>query len=311
MSAPDLDDPTLFDLGIAPPPSNLADEFGYPPLSVIDRRSGAWQDRKRRWIATGIRSDLGRGDSLLFRSKGTDPVSVKLQAISPTSVFDPALAELAIRWWSAPGSRVLDPFAGGSVRGVVASALGRHYLGVDIRPEQVADNELQAHLGSDLRPSWVVGDARDLRELTHPDEFDFLFTCPPYADLERYSDDPGDLSTLDYLPFVEAYRQIIRDAVSLLVPDRFAAIVVGDLRGPDGTYRGFVSDTISAFRDAGTGLYNQAIITTPLATAPLRAAAPFRATRKLTLVHQHLLVFVKGDARKAADAATHGSEGQR
>ena len=32
----------------------------------------------------------------------------------------------------------------------------------------------------------------------------------------------------------------------------------------------------------------------------VRAERPFRATRKLTRVHQHLLIFVKGDAKRAA-----------
>jgi hypothetical protein len=47
-----------------------------------------------------------------------------------TSVFDPVLCELACRWFSPPGGRVLDPFAGGSVRGIVAALLGRDYIGI-------------------------------------------------------------------------------------------------------------------------------------------------------------------------------------
>jgi hypothetical protein len=43
-------------------------------------------------------------------------------------------------------------------------------------------------------------------------EADFIFSCPPYADLEVYSDDPADLSTLGYAEFLEAYREIIAKA---------------------------------------------------------------------------------------------------
>ena len=32
-----------------------------PPFSVLDARQGYWQDRKRAWIAVGIKSELGRG----------------------------------------------------------------------------------------------------------------------------------------------------------------------------------------------------------------------------------------------------------
>ena len=39
----------------------LAERFGAPPFTVLDARSGAWQERKRAWLALGIRSELGRG----------------------------------------------------------------------------------------------------------------------------------------------------------------------------------------------------------------------------------------------------------
>jgi len=43
------------------PSATLAERFGIPPFSVLDARKGWWQDRKRAWIALGIRSELGRG----------------------------------------------------------------------------------------------------------------------------------------------------------------------------------------------------------------------------------------------------------
>jgi hypothetical protein len=39
----------------------LVERFGVPPFSVLDARQGYWQDRKRAWIALGIKSELGRG----------------------------------------------------------------------------------------------------------------------------------------------------------------------------------------------------------------------------------------------------------
>jgi hypothetical protein len=39
----------------------LREQFGVPPFTVLDARQGYWQDRKRAWIATGIKSELGRG----------------------------------------------------------------------------------------------------------------------------------------------------------------------------------------------------------------------------------------------------------
>jgi hypothetical protein len=40
---------------------SLAERFGVPPFSVLDARQGYWQDRKRAWLALGIKSELGRG----------------------------------------------------------------------------------------------------------------------------------------------------------------------------------------------------------------------------------------------------------
>lgn len=39
----------------------LADRFMIPPFSVLNAREGWWQDRKRAWLALGIKSELGRG----------------------------------------------------------------------------------------------------------------------------------------------------------------------------------------------------------------------------------------------------------
>lgn len=46
----------------------LADRFGVAPFSVLNAREGAWQERKRQWLALGIKSELGRGGGLAFQS---------------------------------------------------------------------------------------------------------------------------------------------------------------------------------------------------------------------------------------------------
>lgn len=308
--ADQLDDDTLFDYE-APAPVSLADKFLVSPFSVLDARSGLWQDRKRRWLGIGIQSELGRGDGLTYNGgngKSTDPVSQILADIGTTSVFDPVLCEIAYRWFTPPGARVLDPFAGGSVRGVAASVLARWYVGIELRAEQVEANRMQAHLGTNLEPIWIEGDATRLGEaLTPDDEFDMVFSCPPYADLEVYSDNPQDLSAMPYPTFLSAYRGAIADALSYLRRDRFAVWVVSDVRDKKGLYRGLVAETIRAFQDAGAHLYNDAIYLEMIASGSLRAETPFVTTRKLTRKHQHMLVFVKGDPRKAA-AYARGEE---
>jgi len=222
---------------------------------------------------------------------------------SGTSIFDPVLCELAYSWFCPQGGTIIDPFAGGSVRGVVASRLGRQYIGVELREEQVAANRMQGEeLCADLPPVWHVGDSRNIDRICSDVEADFVFSCPPYADLEVYSDNPNDLSTLKYEDFKPAYFEIIAKACGRLKDDRFACFVVGDVRDKKGNYYNFVGDTVEGFKAAGLHYYNEAILVTSVGSLPIRAGRQFASARKLGKTHQNVLVFVKGSGKKATEA---------
>jgi len=271
----------------------VAERFTLPPFTILDARSGEWQERKRAWLSMGLRSEVGRLENSLGMS---DAASL---GEKDTSIFDPVLVELATRWFSPAGGQVVDPFAGGSVRGIVAGALGRHYWGCDLRPEQIAANQVQAEdIAPAVRPVWVCGDSMDM--LADAPAADFVFSCPPYGDLEKYSDDPRDLSAMDCHAFVAAYKRIILRAVGKMKPDSFACFVVGDFRDGKGFYRNFVSETIDGFEQAGARLYNEAILATAIGTASMRVSSMFVPSRKLCKVHQNVLVFCKGDWRTAS-----------
>ena len=222
---------------------------------------------------------------------------------SGTSIFDPVLCELAYLWFCPPGGLVLDPFAGGSVRGIVAAKCGREYIGIDLRPEQVEANRAQASAicGDGIAPAWIIGDSA----LVVPGiecAADFVFSCPPYGNLEVYSECPEDLSNMDRAGFRAAYRKIIAAAIGKLKADRFACFVVGDYRDKAGFYCNFVSETIAAFEAAGARLYNEAILVTAAGSLPIRAGKQFAVSRKLGKTHQNVLVFAKGDPKRATAA---------
>ena len=290
----------LFGEAIKPKASGpVAERFTLPPFTILDARSGDWQERKRAWASLGINSEVGRTENLL-RMSDTCSLGEK-----DTSIFDPVVCELAYRWFCPAGGQVVDPFAGGSVRGIVAGALGRHYWGCDLRPEQIAANEAQAdEIAPRVRPVWVCGDSMD--KLADAPAADFVFSCPPYGDLEKYSDDPRDLSAMDWHAFVAAYKRIILRAVGRMKPDTFACFVVGDFRDGRGFYRNFVSETIDGFEQAGARLYNEAILATPVGTAAMRVTKQFESGRKLAKTHQNVLVFCKGDWKKAAARCAAG-----
>jgi len=308
------------DHGKAPP---LAERFTFPPFSVLDARGGEWQDRKRAWIATGIESEIGR--SGVRSDEHVESASLKglthgiscdayarageegsAAAASGVSIFDPVLCEMAYRWFSPSAGSVIDPFAGGSVRGIVAGMLGRAYDGVDLSAEQCAANQEQKRrLCGEASVRWHNGDSAErLPSLAKPGGYDFALSCPPYFNLEVYSDHLKDLSAMPWADFVSGYRDIISKTAGLLKSDAFAMFVVGDIRDERGLYRDLPGETTRAFLDAGMSLYNEAVLVTAVGSLSLRAGRSFAATRKLGKAHQNVLVYVKGDPRKAADAVS-------
>lgn len=582
----------------------LRELFLIPPFTILDARQGYWQERKKDWLAIGLKSEIGRSDNLTYaiscqptraltRKTEIEAAEGKMSwrefaerypeeiTFSGTSIFDPVMCEIAYRWFCPKGGTIIDPFAGGSVRGAVAGMLGYTYTGVDLRPEQVRANNMQwaeigatggieqqadtedhmpeltrverrgeyyfkrddtfavagvrggkvrscwhlaqgaeglvtagsrsspqvnivariakrlgipcrvhvprgtlkpevqqaAEAGAEIfqhkagynnviiararedaveqgyreipfgmecefavrmtsqqtenlpkeakrivvpvgsgmslagilrgmadagnetpvigvkvgadpekrldeyapkdwrnrvtlvdsgldyhdeakntefeglkldpiyeakcipflepgdclwtvgirrsavgeathapTPTWITGNSLEIKDLA-PGGYDMIFSCPPYADLEKYSDDPEDLSNMPYPQFLDMYRQIIADTCELLNPDSFAVFVVGEVRAPNGTYRNLVGETINAFTDAGLSYYNEAVLITQTGSVAMRAANMFLNSRKLAKTHQNALVFAKGNPPKitiegisAATADAFGDE---
>lgn len=278
----------------------LRDKFLEPPFSVLDTRQGSWQNRKRKWQSLGMKSEVGRADELTYTGAASkfDYYRVKegkrdKTDEQSTSIFDPALTELMYNWFCPENGTILDPFAGGSVRGIVANYLGYKYTGLELRQEQVDSNREQALniLPVENQPQWYCGDSDKLLDDNWQMKFDFIFSCPPYADLEVYSNLPEDLSNMDYKDFVIKYRSIIQKALKLLKPNCYAVFVVGEVRDKEGFYYDFVGDTKKAFIDAGAKLYNDAILLNVVGSASMRASKVFEAGKKLTKIHQNVLVF--------------------
>ena len=220
---------------------DLKKEFGANPFTILDTKDGLWQARKKRWINMGIKSEVGR-DVVTYHmkdwanKKGAEGPLKGNNLPSDTSIFDPVLCELMYRWFCPNGGSILDPFAGGSVRGIVANYLGYHYSGIDIRQEQVDSNREQALdiLGVENLPQWYVGDSNIVLEQNWQKQFDLIFTCPPYANLEVYSDMKGDISNMEYDDFIFTFESIMRKACKLLKVGGMAIVVVGEVRNKKG-----------------------------------------------------------------------------
>lgn len=270
----------------------LRDKFIEPPFSILDTKSANWVKRKKQWKSIGIKSEIGR-DAKTFGKFTPNQGNSERFDDKATSIFDPALCEVLYHWFCESGGKILDPFAGGSVRGIVANKLGYKYTGIDIRQEQIDSNREQGLniLSIDNQPQWYVGDSNEiLNDLNN--EFDFIFSCPPYSDLEVYSDLDGDISNKPYNEFLELYENIIEKSCKLLKIGCYACFVVGEVRDKKGNYIGFVPDTIKAFINCGMKFYNEAILLDQLGNASMRANGNMKS-QKLVKVHQNVLVFKK------------------
>lgn len=276
----------------------LRDKYVEPPFTRLDAVSGSWQKRKNLWKQKGIKSEVGRQKELTgLNGFNNNSNYESRQSYTGTSIFDPVLCELMYHWFCEKGGTILDPFAGGSVRGIVANYLGYNYTGIELRQEQVESNRQQ---GLDIlpitnQPQWYEGDSDVLLNDKWNFDFDIIFSCPPYMDLEVYSDRPDDLSTLNDDDFTLKYESIIKKSCVKLKKDGFAIFVVGDVRDKKtGYYKDLITITKMAFYKAGLKLYNEAILLeNGLNTAAMRADKQFTAGKKLVKVHQNVLIFKK------------------
>ncbi len=270
------------------------------PFSILDTRSKEWQERKRWWINTyNIQSELGR-ENTESRARFWEDNTV--------SIFDATLCEKMYEWFCPKEGRILDPFAGGSVRGIVACEMGYIYNGIDLSDEQIEANKKQSS-----KPVWVQGDSEWVIDTIHNNTQDFVFTCPPYYDLEKYTDNPADLSNMDEDSFDKKYYSILNKAARKLKNNRFFAVVVSEVREQSttgnykiGKYKGLVWKTIRACEEAGLHFYNDMILFNSQHQASRVVDTYFERNRKVASVHQNILVFVKGNPDLATEVITNG-----
>ena len=312
------------------PESSLFDRFIVPPFSILDTRKGYWQDRKKKWYE--LMGDLGdsRKDTLVtsleikykdlyqrtrehrkelglsfkeyidkyVSQEDLEKEQAKIVA-QGVSIFDPVVSEVMCRWFTPKsGSKIFDCFAGDTAKGLVFAECGHSFIGIELRPEQVEiNNKIIADRGKDIR--YICDDGQNVAQHIEPESQDLLFSCPPYFDLEVYSDLPNDASNQGtYEDFIRVLDNGFSGAVGCLKNNRFAVIVVGDVRDKKtGFYYDFCGDIKRIFKKNGMRLYNEIILVEQTASTALRASR-YMDSRKVAKTHQHVLVFFKGDPKK-------------
>lgn len=145
---------------------------------------------------------------------------------------------------------------------------------------------------------WINDDSMNVDNYVNDNSVDMIFTCPPYYDLEIYSNKENDLSNMTFDDFKKAYTQILKKSFKKLKNNRFGVVVIGDIRDKNGFYRNLIDITKQAICDDNIGLYNDVILLQSLAGASIRAERQFVASRKLIKIHQNILVFYKGNQKE-------------
>lgn len=276
---------------------DLQETFIIPPFTVLDSRQGYWQDRKRAW--TTLIGDKGetREGTLYKDINSKSWVSRQLAGSmhgGGVSVLDPCLSEIILKWFTPAGStgnNTFDPFAGDTVFGFVSAYCGNNFIGTELRKEQADENNERV---KGMTAKYYNDDGQNIGKYVKPETQDLMFSCPPYFDLEHYSDDPRDASNQDYQGFLKIIDNAFTAGIKALKQNRFAVIVMSNVRNKtDGAYYDICGDITRIFQREGMTLYNELVLINSLAGASLRAERNMR-NRKMTRCHQEVLVYHKG-----------------
>jgi len=210
------------------------------------------------------------------------------------SEFKPDVAERVIEFWSDEGDLVLDPFAGRATRAIVATILGRYYLGYEIissyrdfllnRVSRLPD-EMKARI--DIR----LGDGIQLKELT-ANSVDLIFTCPPYWNLERYKPEKEQLSACATYPdFLKCIGVALDNCYRVLKQNCFLCWVVADWFF-DGVFYPFHKDVMCLLEEKRFTLHDVVIIKVYSPFVSISAGQNKRAKR-MGKQHEYLIVAKK------------------
>lgn len=263
--------------------TRLADRFIVPPFSILDTRQGEWQRRKKDWKV--LIDDNGESRQNTLSSEG----SLLSDINNGVSLLDPVISEIICHWFAPEKSKIIDPFAGDTVFGYVSSYNGHIFTGIEIRKEQARLNNERTNEDA----TYFCDDGQNVDKYIEEDTQDLIFSCPPYYDLEEYSNLENDASNQEtYEDFIKILDVAFTKSIKTLKNNRFAVIIVGDVRTKDGYYYNFHEDIKFIFNKSGMPLYNEMILIEPAGTAPMRVNNAMK-NRKVVKTHQNVLVFFK------------------
>lgn len=255
---------------------------------LIRRRVRDWRRLTGETGHTGTRAETMRKDH--------DSVYTGTNSVFPI----PLMEWILLRYGGVQNGKVLDAFAGGPPRGLTAAIMGYSYTGFDIRQAQLDENlSVLRDLGLNGNIRYILGDGRFLfgtiaGESSDPtgELFDCAITCPPYHDLEKYSDQSDDLSNMrSYWEFNAGMALCAQSHRPLMKPGAFVCIIVGPFRNKKtGELIDLPAHTVQNFKEAGFIYHQQIVLSKNFGSAAKRSTNAWKG-QKLVPIHEFLLVF--------------------
>ena len=205
------------------------------------------------------------------------------------SVFNPQLAQMILAAYAPMNGKIYDPFGGGGTRGYIATKMGYDYTGVEIREEEY--NRVLAQMKEwNLNFKFILADSVKYR----PNEsFDFIYTCPPYYDLEVYSDMEEDLSNApSYMQYLNMLQKVLNNCYDVLKKDSFAVFLVGNFRNKKGELEHLNGDLITKAKEVGFKLWDE-LIWMGASNVALTRCGKFEKNRKSVRMHEYIIILKK------------------
>lgn len=215
------------------------------------------------------------------------------------SIFNPAVAAWCLNMYAPKDGVCFDPFAGGGTRAIMAAKHGMQYVGVELRQEEVdAVNQRCRSNGVADRVTLHNGDSRNARAIIgKPDGWaDFLITCPPYWNLEKYDGGEADLSmAATPSDFEQGLLEVVGETRGCLKPGAFSCWVIGLHRDEDekGELLPLHHFIANVHRNLGFRFKEEIILHQRNNGAIQRVGQFEKGDRRLVRVHEYLLVFVR------------------
>lgn len=257
-------------------------------------RDGCWQGTNGYSNVVNTRRGLDENGEVVSTTKSHN---------GNASVLDPLACEIIARFFMPKtGGKVYNPFGGGVQFGYVAGACGYEYLASEIRQNQVDANNLICS-EFDGRVKWVQADSASY---TPKEEFDLVFTCPPYYKVEKYLDYDGKppAGELNSIPTYDEFERLLFDgyakAIDKLKDNRFFVIMTGDSRDKNGAYYCHEAKTEVFLMERGLSVYNR-IVYVECEFTRLAHAKKTLNTRKFPKREQKIIVAYKGDLSKVQE----------